>query len=90
MLSFSMLMISMAIYEVKLYSLIQAAAKGIYSAFFYLGIMFMEGLYPVKGKDPVKAMQLYIKGAAKNNAFCYFELARIYGEGVIVPKDEKL
>lgn len=85
-----MLMISKTKEEVISFSLIQAAAKGIYSAYFYLGIMFMEGLYPVKGKDPVKAMQLYVKGAAKNNAFCFFELARIYGEGVIVPKDERL
>jgi TPR repeat protein len=53
----------------------------VYSAYFYLGIMHMEGLYPVKTSDPLRAMQLYIKGAAKNNAFCYFELARIYGEG---------
>jgi hypothetical protein len=50
----------------------------------------MEGLFPVNRKDPDRAMHLYIKGAAKNNAFCYFELARIYGEGLIVPKDQKL
>ena len=35
-------------------------------------------------------MDFYIKGAARNNAFCYFELSRIYSEGIIIPKDERL
>jgi TPR repeat protein len=41
--------------------------------------MYLEGIF-VK-KDHVKALDCYIKGAAKNNAYCYFELSRIYGEG---------
>ncbi len=52
--------------------------------------MHLEGLYPVKKRDPERALDYYIKGAARNNAYCYFELSRIYGEGEIVPKDERL
>jgi len=29
-------------------------------------------------------------GAAKNNAYCYFELSRLYGEGELVDRDERL
>ena len=53
-------------------------------------MMHLEGLYPVKGRDPERALDYYVKGAARNNAYCYFELSRIYGEGEIVKKDEKL
>jgi hypothetical protein len=51
--------------------------------------MHLEGLKPAK-KDPERALDFYIKGAARNNAYCYFELSRIYGEGEIVPRDERL
>ena len=61
-----------------------------HSAFFYLGLIYLEGLHPVNKKDPEKAIDLYTKGASKNNAYCYFELSRIYGEGEFVPKDERL
>lgn len=50
--------------------------------------MYLEGIY-VK-KDPSTALDYYIRGAAKNNAYCYFELSRIYGEGELVPQDKKL
>jgi TPR repeat protein len=53
-------------------------------------MMHLEGLHPVPRKDPDTALDYYIKGAARNNAYCYFELSRIYGEGEIVPKNEKL
>ena len=59
-----------------------------YSAYFYLGLMHLECIY-VK-KDAHKAFDLYIKGAAKNNAYCFFELSRIYAEGEIADKDPKL
>eukprot|EP00347_Sterkiella_histriomuscorum_P024275 403331695 len=68
--------------------LTQAAKKGVNSAYFYLGLMYMDGLY-VK-KDQEKAVDCYIKGAAKNNAYCFFELSRVYSEGVIVERDPKL
>lgn len=73
-----------------IYSLTKAADKGIHSAYFYLGLMHLEGIHPVKHKSPMVALEYYIKGAAKNNAYCYFELSRIYGEGELVKKDEKL
>jgi TPR repeat protein len=52
--------------------------------------MHLEGLHPVTKPDPEAALDFYIKGAAKNNAYCYFELSRLYGEGEIVRKDERL
>lgn len=52
--------------------------------------MHLEGIFPIAKKDPERALDLYIKGASKNNAYCYFELSRMYGEGEIVAKDEKL
>lgn len=67
-----------------------SASKGVAAAYFYLGLMHLEGLYPVKHKDFTTAFDFYIYGASRNNAFCYFELSRIYGEGVFIPKDEKL
>ncbi len=41
-------------------------------------------------KDTDMAVELYIKGAAKNNAYCYFELSRLYHEGEVVEKDKGL
>ena len=70
------------------HSLEEAAEKGIYSAYFYLGFMYYTGFY-VK-KDTEKAIDCYIKGASKNNAFCYFELSRLYSEGKEVEKDPRL
>ena len=67
---------------INMYSLSNATKKGVYSAYFYLGLMYLEGIY-VK-KDNEEALNCYIKGAAKNNAYCFFELSRIYGEGEIV------
>ena len=34
-----------------------------------------------------RAVENYVRGAAKNNAFCYFELSRLYAEGDILDKD---
>lgn len=36
------------------------------------------------------ALDHYIRGAAKNNAFCYFELSRIYSEGRLLPLNPAL
>jgi len=58
-----------------------AATKGVSSAYFYLGMIYLEGVF-VK-PDPEKALDCYIRGAAKNNAYCFFELSRIYSEGEI-------
>jgi uncharacterized protein len=65
-----------------------ASKKGVHSAYFYLGVMHLEGIHV--SKDPERALDFYIKGAAKNNAYCFFELSRIYAEGEVVAKDPKL
>jgi uncharacterized protein len=46
-------------------------------------MIYYEGIYVPVNYD--RALEHYIRGAAKNNAFCYFELSRIYSEGVIEP-----
>ena len=51
-------------------------------------MIYLEGIY-VKA-DPDTAIDHYIKGAARNNAFCFFELSRIYREGLLVEKDTYL
>lgn len=66
----------------------EATKKGVYSAYFFLGMMYLEGLYVAQ--DPQKAIECYIKGAAKNNAYCFFELSRIYSEGELVERNPKL
>lgn len=58
-----------------------AANKGVSSADFYLGMIHYEGMYV--RQDFQRALQHYIKGAARNNAFCFFELSRIYAEGEV-------
>jgi len=50
--------------------------------------MHLEGIYV--RKDHEKALDYFIKGAARDNAFCFFELSRLYSEGTIVAKNEKL
>ena len=44
---------------------------------FYLGMIHLEGKYVAK--DPETALTFFIEGAARNNAYCYYELSRIYG-----------
>lgn len=51
-------------------------------------MIFYEGLWVEQ--DHERAMDHYIKGAAKNNAFCFFELSRIYDEGVVEAKNPAL
>jgi TPR repeat protein len=65
-----------------------AAKKRVFSSFFYLGLMRMEGFFCKK--DPRKAVEYFTMGAAKNNAYCFFELSRIFGEGKYIPQDIKL
>ena len=65
-----------------------AALQGVSPAFFYLGMIYLEGNFVQM--NPEKAMDYYTRGAAKNNAYCFFELNRIYREGVIVEKDPYL
>ena len=45
---------------------------------FYLGMIHLEGRF-VPG-DTQLAFNYFIEGGARNNAYCYYELSRIYGE----------
>jgi len=45
---------------------------------FYLGMIHLEGRF-VPG-DTQLAFNYFVEGAARNNAYCYYELSRIYGE----------
>jgi TPR repeat protein len=58
---------------------LNAAYKGVSNAHFYLGMIYYEGHFVDHNAE--MALDHYIRGAAKNNAFCYFELSRIYSEG---------
>jgi len=58
----------------------KAAAKGVNSAYFYLGMIYLDGKY--EKVDHEKALDYYIKGAAKNNAYCFFELSRLHASGI--------
>ena len=53
---------------------------GCYPAYYYLGCIYLEGKYVEQ--DPERAINYFAKGAARNDAFCYFELAIIYKDGV--------
>ena len=50
---------------------------------FYLGMINLEGHFVEQ--DAQAGFTYFIEGAARNNAYCYFELSRIYGdEGDII------
>ena len=65
-----------------------AASKGVHSANLYLGMIYLEGVYV--DKDVEKGIDFYVRGAAKNNAFCFFELSRIYSGQDGIDKDRYL
>lgn len=44
---------------------------------FYLGMIHLEGRF-VPG-DVELAFNYFVEGASRNNAYCYYELSRIYG-----------
>lgn len=50
-----------------------AAAKGVSSAYFYLGMIYHEGIFVDQDID--KAVDCYVRGAAKNNAVCFYALS---------------
>lgn len=50
--------------------------------------MHLEGFH-VK-QDHAKAIDFFMMGAAKNNAYCFFELSRLFREGTLVPEDQRL
>ena len=66
-----------------------SAEKGVHSANFYLGMIYLEGVYVER--DVERGIDFYVRGAAKNNAFCFFELSRIYsGESSEEERDRYL
>ena len=76
------------IFRVAYDQLYFAANKGVSSAWFWLGNVYMDGTWVTQ--DPDRAIECYVKGAAKNNAYCFFELSRHYREGVIVEQSNYL
>ena len=69
--------------------LVSAAQSKVYSAYFFLGIMYLEGVNDVV-KDYERGLECLYKGAAGNNAYCYYYLAMLHAEGKIVSRDPKL
>ena len=65
-----------------------AAAKGVSPAYFYLAGIYLDGRWTKK--DPERAIEYLIKGAAKNEAYCFYELSRQYHAGEHVEKDHSL
>jgi hypothetical protein len=50
--------------------------------------MTIEGLYVERNTD--LGLEYLYKGASKYNAYCYYYLALLHNEGIIVPKNNKL
>jgi len=50
--------------------------------------MAIEGV--LAKKDVETGIELMVKGAAKNNAYCYYYLSMLYNEGTIVEKNPRL
>ena len=68
--------------------LVESVKKGVHSAYFFLGVMAMEGIY--LKKDPELGIEYLVKGAAQNNAYCFYYLSMLYNEGVYVEKNPRL
>jgi TPR repeat protein len=65
-----------------------AVRKGVSSAYFLTGMMAVEGI--LAKKDVETGLRLLYKGAAKNNAYCFFYLSMLHHEGIIVDKNPRL
>lgn len=50
--------------------------------------MSIEGLFVERNYE--LGLEYLYRGASKYNAYCYYYLAMIYYEGIIVPKNTKL
>jgi len=50
--------------------------------------MAIEGI--IVEKDINAGIEFLIKGASKNNAYCYFYLSMLHDEGIIVEKNPRL
>ena len=56
--------------------LVESVKKGVHSAYFFLGIMAIEGIYVEKNVDV--GIEYLVKGASKNNAYCFYYLSMLY------------
>ena len=70
------------------YSLEKAAKNGVFSANFYLGEIELAG--SIGHPNSEKAIDFFIRGAAKNDPYCFLVLSKIYAEGILVEKDTRL
>ncbi len=70
------------------YSLEKAAKNGVLSANFYLGEIELAGSIGYPNSE--KAIDFFIRGAAKNDPYCFLVLSKIYAEGILVEKDTRL
>jgi TPR repeat protein len=68
--------------------LVKAVKQGIPSAWFYLGVINIEGVWGER--DPEMGLKYLVRGAASNSAYCYFYLAMLYAEGRVVEKNPRL
>lgn len=68
--------------------LVQSIKAGVHSGYFFLGVMALEGIH--LKQDPDLGIEYLIRGAAYNNAYCFYYLSMLYNEGVYVEKNAKL
>mmetsp|Transcript_4771 Transcript_4771/g.7202 ORF Transcript_4771/g.7202 Transcript_4771/m.7202 type:complete len:193 (-) Transcript_4771:33-611(-) len=66
----------------------EAVKRGVHSANFLLGMMYLEGILVTQ--DIERGIEHLISGAAYNNAYCYYYLSMLYHEGEHVPKNPRL
>lgn len=71
--------------------MVNAATSGFSSAYFFLGKMHTHEIFPSISPSPEHVYQCYVAGAAKHNAYCYFELASIHEKGTeLYPQSDYL
>lgn len=63
-------------------------AKGVNSGNFFLGLMYLDGIYVER--DVERGLEYLYRGAAKNNAYCFYYLAMLHAEGELVEKSKEL
>ncbi len=71
--------------------MMNAAKAGYSSAYFFLGKMHTDEMFPSIEANANLVYECYVNGAAKHNAYCYFELASIHGSGTdLFPQSDYL
>ena len=51
-------------------------------------MMNLQGIHTEKNTE--QGLEFLIRGAAKNNPYCYYYLAMLHSEGILVEKSSKL